>query len=115
MSGVKTQQAERDFFKELGLFLRKMRELQGMSQHDIAEYMGVSFQQVQKYESGNNRLSVYGLLEYANALELNPSKFFENDFPNAQCRVLEPRSVRKKLSDIRSILSDIEREIMKKK
>ena len=43
--------------REIGKFLRAARKSRGRSLHDIAEMLGVSYQQVQKYESGQNRIS----------------------------------------------------------
>ena len=102
---------EQKFYIQLGLFLRKMREMQGLSQSDIANKIGVTFQQVQKYEAGLNRIPVYFLMKYANVLELCPSVFFKNDFPNAPCRILNPHIIRNKLSTVYDVLHDIESEI----
>ena len=54
----------------------KRREL-GMSQVALGEALGVTFQQVQKYESGTNRLSAGRLFEIANLFDVEFSYFFE--------------------------------------
>lgn len=43
--------------KEIGSRIKKARTALGISQMKLAEAIGVSFQQVQKYESGANRVS----------------------------------------------------------
>lgn len=48
--------------KQIGRTLRALREAHNYSQEDIATRLGVSYQQVQKYESGKNRVSLEGLL-----------------------------------------------------
>ena len=48
-----------------------------MSQERLAELLGVTFQQVQKYEKGVNRIAVGRLLDIANALEISASRFFD--------------------------------------
>lgn len=51
-------QATRHFHIALGHLLRKMRLSAGMTQKELAQKLDVSFQQVQKYERGANRLSI---------------------------------------------------------
>lgn len=48
--------------KQIGRTLRALREAHNYSQEDIATRLGVSYQQIQKYESGKNRVSLEGLL-----------------------------------------------------
>jgi transcriptional regulator with XRE-family HTH domain len=52
-----------------------------MSQGKLAEALGVTFQQVQKYESGTNRMSASRLQEAAHVLQV-PIPFFFEDAPN---------------------------------
>ncbi|HEV2533566.1 helix-turn-helix domain-containing protein [Phenylobacterium sp.] len=52
----------------IGQRVRERRRALGMSQQDLAEQLGVSFQQVQKYERGANRVSFSRLVETAAAL-----------------------------------------------
>lgn len=54
----------------------KRREL-GMPQVALGEALGVTFQQIQKYERGTNRLSAGRLFEIANLFEVDVSYFFE--------------------------------------
>ena len=57
----------------------RMRRLQlSMSQSELAEQLGVAFQQVQKYETGANRISCSKLTEMAEALDC-PITFFFSD------------------------------------
>ena len=48
--------------RQIGRNLRHLREKAGLAQKDIAAVLGVSFQQVQKYESGRNHLPMDKLL-----------------------------------------------------
>ena len=52
----------------IGQNLRDLRTSRGMSQEDIADRTGVSFQQIQKYEKGTNRISASRLLQISNTL-----------------------------------------------
>lgn len=66
---------EAAFYRELGRSLRAARLASGRSQSDIARHLDVSFQQVQKYENGMNRIPVYRLVSLADCLEAPLSEF----------------------------------------
>jgi transcriptional regulator with XRE-family HTH domain len=51
--------------------------LQGMSQTELAGTIGLTFQQIQKYEGGKNRISAGHLYQFACALECSPMEFYE--------------------------------------
>ncbi|MGC1305340.1 MAG: helix-turn-helix domain-containing protein [Caulobacteraceae bacterium] len=62
----------------VGARMRARRKELRISQAELGKMMGdVSFQQVQKYESGANRLSASKLFEAAQALKVQTSYFFE--------------------------------------
>ena len=61
----------------IGQRVRARRLELGMSQERLAEMLGVTFQQVQKYEKGVNRIAASRLLNIAAALELPPARFLE--------------------------------------
>jgi transcriptional regulator with XRE-family HTH domain len=61
-----------------GARLREARRLRGYSQVEIGEALGVSFQAVQKYESGENRISAGRLVQLAAFLQV-PLAFFAQD------------------------------------
>jgi len=58
--------------KEIGLRIRALRIDADMSQDVLAHSLGVSFQQIQKYEKGVNRIAVSRLIEVARALKTTP-------------------------------------------
>ena len=62
----------------VGLNLRVARISQGLSQSALAEKLGISFQQVQKYERGSNRVSASRLWEFSEALGLDIRYFFSS-------------------------------------
>lgn len=53
----------------IGQRIRERRRAVGMSQQTLAELVGVTFQQVQKYERGANRISFSRLIEVGDALQ----------------------------------------------
>ncbi|NEJ03488.1 helix-turn-helix domain-containing protein [Rhizobium ruizarguesonis] len=61
----------------VGLQIRIRRMQSNVSLGDLGAGIGVSLQQVQKYESGKNRVSASMLYELANCLRIPVSKFFE--------------------------------------
>jgi len=63
--------------RKVGQRVRSRRLEVGMSQERLAELLGVTFQQVQKYEKGVNRIAVSRLWDISVALELPVNRFFE--------------------------------------
>ena len=61
----------------VGSRIRALRKQLGISQEHLAERLGLSFQQVQKYERGTNRVSASKLYETAGVLRVPVSYFFE--------------------------------------
>lgn len=61
----------------VGKRIRLRRSILGMSQENLAEVLGITFQQVQKYEKGINRTSASRLYEIGKALNVNVAFFYE--------------------------------------
>lgn len=61
----------------VGRRLRQKRTFLGMSQEAIGKQIGVTFQQIQKYERGINRMGASRLFDFAKALGVPVSYFFE--------------------------------------
>ncbi len=61
----------------VGQRVRQRRWMMGMTQQALAERVGIKFQQIQKYETGTNRISASRLWDIAAALEVPVSFFFE--------------------------------------
>ncbi|EEE38678.1 transcriptional regulator, XRE family [Rhodobacteraceae bacterium KLH11] len=61
----------------VGKRVRHRRWLIGMTQQQLAQQVGIKFQQIQKYETGANRVSASRLWDIAEALEVPVSFFFE--------------------------------------
>ena len=66
--------------RHVGSRLRMRRVLMGMSQERLGEHLGVTFQQVQKYEKGMNRMGASRLQHASRALEV-PVEYFFRDAP----------------------------------
>src|SRR6478735_6277087 len=63
--------------KHVGSRVRMRRMLAGVSQEKLGEALGLTFQQVQKYEKGANRISASRLQQIAKMLDVPVSFFFE--------------------------------------
>jgi transcriptional regulator with XRE-family HTH domain len=61
----------------VGMRTRQRRSLLGMSQTALGKAVALTFQQVQKYERGSNRISSSRLYEFARVLDVPVSYFFE--------------------------------------
>ena len=61
----------------VGKNLQNIRVMRGVSQGDLGKAVGVTFQQIQKYEKGVNRVSASKLVEIANALDVAIADLFD--------------------------------------
>ena len=65
----------------VGQRLKQKRTLLGLSQTQMADKLGITFQQVQKYEKGTNRMSASRLVDLASVLDV-PITYFFDDMPD---------------------------------
>ena len=70
------RRAPNEVDRQLGQRVRARRLDIGMSQERLANLLGVTFQQVQKYERGVNRIAASRLLDIAAALDMKAAAFF---------------------------------------
>jgi len=64
---------------EVGLNLRRARRARGLSQADVGDALGITFQQVQKYERGANRVSASMLVKAARFLGVRAADLLPPD------------------------------------
>lgn len=67
-----------DTNKHIGQKLKARRKFLNMTQKNLAEKVGCTFQQIQKYEAGINNISFPVLLKLCDVLDCNPYYFFNN-------------------------------------
>lgn len=65
----------KDYRNLIGRLIKRFRLQKGISQMGLAELIGVSYQQVQKYESGKSSISIERLLDIAEALDIPVIRF----------------------------------------
>ena len=75
--------------RHVGAQLRSFRLQRGMSQSAVAEAVGLTFQQLQKYEKGVNRISASKLFELAGILGVSVQEFFAG-LPEERGKVPQP-------------------------
>jgi DNA-binding XRE family transcriptional regulator len=77
----KTEQGGLD--EQIGRRIRDRRRFSGLAQHELAKALGISHQQLQKYEAGKNRISASRLWRCAEVLDTPISDFFSDRPGNA--------------------------------
>jgi transcriptional regulator with XRE-family HTH domain len=113
----------------VGKRIRHRRWMVGMTQQQLAERVGIKFQQIQKYETGMNRVSASRLWDIADAVDVPVSFFFEGLDVNANQPATEglpddilsdkealelvrsyyaiPENQRRRLFELARVLSDV--------
>ena len=61
----------------VGAAIRRERTLRGMSQTALGDAAGITFQQIQKYEKGSNRISASMMWKFCQVLDIQPGELFE--------------------------------------
>lgn len=93
-----SDRADRDEFDvRIGALVRSFRTSRGVSLETLGKSLGVTYQQVQKYETGANRISASTLSRIARFLGVSITVFFEDEdtsentsdiMPNSQCMLI---------------------------
>lgn len=68
--------------EHVGEQIRRRRTMLGLTQDQLAQALGISYQQVQKYETGTNRVSAGRLFDIARALDAGVGNFFDDIEPS---------------------------------
>lgn len=78
---MKHDEKTREFISswDIGQAIKRRRNALGMSQEKLAELLNVTYQQVQRYENGSNKLNVENIQNVALALEVPAAIFFRPD------------------------------------
>ena len=76
-NGMMAKKAPNPTDKHVGARVRMRRMMLGMSQEKLGDALGLTFQQVQKYEKGANRIGASRLQQIAHILQVPVSFFFE--------------------------------------
>ncbi len=74
---AKSLQSEQDMIWHIGRNLRDLRMDAGLSMADVSHHLSVSYQQIQKYERGSNRLPIEKLYLLKRLYDIPYERFFE--------------------------------------
>jgi len=96
----------------IGEKLRSMRLLKGMSQSELGRAIGMSFQQIQKYERGVNRMAASTLLRAAGALGRSVSEFFPPDGDDPALGNPDDKAEEQLLADLFSSMGTAQRRVL---
>lgn len=111
--------------KHVGTCIRERRRELQISQQEISEILGVSYQQLQKYENGSNRISAGRLFLIAHILKVDVGYFYQGlppseelfkgklddmDFVLPEINNLQPTSLRQALTDLVHAIRDSEKK-----
>lgn len=88
-----------DIDYHVGKRLRRRRRLLGMTQQQVADSVGIRFQQIQKYECGANRVSAARIFELAEALNV-PVQYFYDGLPSTVSHRPANDSVSEPIADL---------------
>ncbi len=76
---IKTKGRVEDYDKEIGMRLRALRKLHDFTQDVLAKKLDITFQQIQKYEQGTNRISAGKIKQIIDIFNVPSSYFFEDN------------------------------------
>lgn len=93
---------------EVGARLKELRIQNRMTQVDLATALGVTFQQVQKYEKGQNRVAASTLAKAAAALNCKITDFYQQETPATP----EPAEALAELSHLYGRMASRQREAL---
>jgi transcriptional regulator with XRE-family HTH domain len=91
----------------VGLRIRAARLASGLSQERLGAALGVTFQQVQKYEKGTNRVGAGRLSDIARVLSVPVAYFFESDGVDGRS-ASTPHGINAGFNDVTVVLSTAE-------
>ncbi len=79
----------------IGQRIRQRRRSMGLTQQQVAEKIGVKFQQMQKYETATNRVSGSRLVDLSRALDVHPAYFFKGvDAPDPEQEIKDALEIK---------------------
>ena len=83
------QTAEDQLNKMIGANLRYCRVLRKLSMTDVAQFIGVTHQQVYKYETGLNSLTIFRLKQFSDFFKEEIKNLLNPDYISIMCRLVE--------------------------
>lgn len=100
------------FDRAVGARIRRFRKLRGLTQQQLAEMIGISFQQVQKYEHGANKISFERLHKLCEIFEVPLDAWLEGDAPRPAAPGNGDRQALSLLQSFHSITDEERRSLL---
>lgn len=88
------RQLDRALDEKIGALLKQRRIQLGWSQQGLGSKLGLTFQQIQKYEKGDNQLSVARLLQVCDTMEVEISYFLDANAAPVQATRIDYETAR---------------------
>ena len=107
MTAYKKRGKVKNLDTTIGLNLSYYRRLAGVSQEQLGESVGISFQQIQKYKKGINRIAASTLIVFANILDVSIDQFYGEEYKYIACN----RRAQAKKNLIKTIMNPPDKEI----
>lgn len=99
----------------IGMKINQLRLALGKTRQDLAQQIGVTHQQLQKYEKGVNRITASRLVTVANSLNVPVTYFFEDTKnPLSQEQLVKQRMYLEMMRDFTSIKEEDQQNIVRK-
>ena len=102
-----TDDLMKEMDKIVGQKIREYRIQRGMTQQDLATALNLSYQQIQKYESGKNRISAGKLYYIAKALGENIADFYDSKSPTNIINKRNRAKFRDRIEDFDGLEADV--------
>lgn len=94
-----------EFDRQIGQLVKARRLSKGISQSDLGQVLGLTFQQVESYEAGSKSISASRLVQIAEALDVPVTYFYEDIEPHPRVRAgtlaLDPAQMLKTMLGLR--------------
>lgn len=115
MTSEEIKELAKKYDVQIGNNVRVLRNAKGITQQALADTLGITFQQVQKYENGSNRLSGSRIIMVAHALGRAYNDILNIDWTDGTLMEIESRSAKdlKELTKLRKFRTNIRSAISK--
>lgn len=100
------------FYRELGKQIRKYREQQGLTQKDMSVHLGVTYQQYQKYEVGENRIGVWVLYKISLLLDVSFAEIVFPQNPENILHIVSDKDVQQHIDFLSEYIANMRRELL---
>jgi transcriptional regulator with XRE-family HTH domain len=99
--------------KKIGERIRKLRNIKGVTQENVAEELGITASSYSKIERGETDANISRLLQIAKVLEVNVNSFFEDRLPSANEENKYGYASKEEVENLNRVIAGLARQIEK--